>query len=111
MPSGDDHEIGFQFLRPMRSANHRPCRHFRTTRPFAAVQHHTDAQIFDLSLKIRAARGIELAFHQRVHQMNNGHIAAAHLKSSCRLQTKQTAADDHGFQSGASFIEELARVV
>ena len=51
-----------------------------------------------MPLQILAAGRIELALHQRVHQVDHGDIAAAHLQAARRFQAQQAAADDHGFQ-------------
>src|SRR2546426_3505300 len=38
---------------------------------------------------------VQLTFHQPVHQMDDGDVHAALLKAICRLEAKQSAADDH----------------
>ena len=67
-------------------------------------QHHPDAEAFDAPLQILAARGIQLALHQRIHEVNHRDLAAAHLQTARRFQAQQSAADDHRFQTLAALL-------
>ena len=76
-----------------------------------APQHHADAEVFHLARQVVAAIGIELALHERGHQVHDGHVTSAHLQTPRGFEAKQAAADDHGFDAGMRALEQLARVV
>ena len=60
-------------------------------------------RLFDLALQILAAGRIQLALHQRVHQVDDGDFAAAHLQAARGFQAQQSAADDRRFQPWTRF--------
>ena len=61
--------------------------------------------------EVLAAVRIELALHQRRHQVHDRDVAALHLQATRRLEPEQAAADDHGLRAGPRPPQELARVV
>ena len=61
-----------------------------------AVGEERDAAIVEVALQQLAGGDIQLAFHQRGHQVNHRHLHAAPLQPPGCFQSQQTAADDHG---------------
>ena len=47
-----------------------------------------DAHLIHLGGKITTSRGIKLAFHQPVHQVDHRHVASLHLKAARGLQAE-----------------------
>ena len=54
---------------------------------------------------------IELALHQRRHQVHDGDAAALHLQPTRRFEAKQASADDHGLGALARVTQERPRIV
>jgi hypothetical protein len=54
------------------------------------------AAVFQRLLQHLAGHGVELALHQRGHDVHHGHIHAAQHQAVGRFQAQQAAADDHG---------------
>ena len=107
---GDDDEVGFD-------ASCRPTSAHALDVPVAedgrrrAAEQHLDAEVFHLAGEVVAAVRIELALHQRRHQVHDGDVAALHLQSARGFEAEQAAADHHGLDAGAGALEQLARVV
>ena len=56
--------------------------------------------------------GIELQFHQRVHQVDDRDVAALHLQAARGFESQQSAADHHGLARPCRrACEQGARVV
>ena len=71
-----------------------------------------DAARFDRPLQQIAGGRIELALHQRRHEMQHGDVHAARLEAGRRLEPEQAAADDdrlgarlRGEQHGVDVVE------
>ena len=54
---------------------------------------------------------IELALHERGHQVHDGHAAALHLQTARGFETEQSSANHHGFGLGPRSPHQLARIV
>ena len=68
----------------------------RRRSPWCCVPSRTrtpSSSIFRRSM--RAADGVDLALHQRVHQVHDGDLAALHLEAAGRFEPEQAAADHH----------------
>ena len=108
-PRRDDHEICFH------AAAILECHACRFSIPEncrgIALQQDFHAKTFHFRLEVTAAREIELALHQRVHQVNNRYVAALHLQTARRFESKQASADHNGFLSRRCAIKQHARVV
>ena len=55
-----------------------------------------DAARFDRPLQQIAGGRVELALHQRRHDVQDGDVHVAHAKPGRRFEPEQSAADDHG---------------
>ena len=77
----------------------------------AVGEQHPHAERFHLGSQIEAAQRIELPLHQRVHQMDDGDVAALHLQSARGFEAEKAAADDDGLDAGLRPVEQRARVV
>jgi hypothetical protein len=60
-----------------------------------AVGEEGDAALVEVALQQHAGMGVELALHQRRHQMHQGDAHAAALQAPGGLEAEQPAADDH----------------
>jgi hypothetical protein len=86
----DDRAVGeLQPLDPIR-ADH-PLR--------AGLGHHLDAALLDGALKQIAGGSVELALHQRRHQVHDRHVHAAHPQARGGFEAEQAAADDDGLRT------------
>ena len=103
--------------RDRRRAACRPTNATPSTRPLPRIfrravrQQHADAEDFHLALEVVAAGRVELALHQRVHQVDDRHVAALHLQAARGFEAEQSAADHHRLDAGLRAIEQRARVV
>ncbi len=61
---------------------------------------HLDAAGLDRPLQEIPARRVQLALHQRRHEVENGHLHAPSLEAGRRLQAEQPAADDDRAPAG-----------
>ena len=52
-----------------------------------------------------------MAFHERVHQLDDGDVAALDLQAARGFKAKQTAADHDGFDPFAGTLEQRASVI
>ena len=77
----------------------------------AFLEGHPDAELFDAGAEIGAARWVELAFHQAVHQVDHGYLRALHLQAAGGFEPQQTAADDDGFEPGAGAFQKRLGVI
>src|SRR5688572_32477984 len=67
--------------------------------------------LFPYTTLFRSPVRIELALHQRRHQVHDGHLASLHLETAGSFETEQPAADHNrlGLRSGPA--HQLAGVV
>ena len=105
----DHDQIGFENLAVLE--RHALCPLITDDRGRRSTEEHADAEIFHLAGEVIAAVRIELAFHQRGHQVHDGHVAAAHLEAARGLQAEQAAADHHRFHTRSGALQQVPRVV
>src|SRR5262249_53662199 len=61
--------------------------------------------------QVAAAGEVELALHQRVHQVDDGDVTALHLQATRRFQPKQAAANHDCLYALACALQEGACIV
>ena len=76
----------------------------------AAAEQHANAELLDLAPQQAAADGIDLALHQRVHQVDDGDVAALHLEPARGLEPEQAAADHDRLRAARRPAPSSARV-
>src|SRR5581483_1983234 len=106
---GDDHEIS----RNAASALELDPLHVTVAQNLgrAEAEQNRDSHLVHLGREISAARGIELALHQRFHQVDHGDIAALHLQSPRSFEAQQATANDDRPQPRPGSLQKLTRVI
>ena len=59
------------------------------------TEEHLNAKLFHAELEVAAADGIELAFHQAVHEVDDFNVATLHLETARGFETEEAAANDN----------------